>query len=238
MSAGLVGVASMFVAGLASSLHCVGMCGPLLIGLSTRGSSRGLVYHVGRIWTYVVLALVLSLAGQGLLTGSGFGFSQRTLGLVLAALVVLTGLVFAMPGRWLSWQHSVFKGCPYAQKIWMESSVRTLIRSDHWVARFLIGALMGLIPCGLVYAMLVVAIALPTPAHAGVGMALFGLGTVPALSLTQVGSRFLSRRWLGRAPLVTGLVLVVMGLLLAQRAMSAPTLSEPTAASCHTPVVE
>ena len=65
--------------GLAGSLHCVGMCGPLLLALPLDAAGKWqvlrqmLVYHSGRILTYAVLGVLFGLLGKGLaVVGLGF----------------------------------------------------------------------------------------------------------------------------------------------------------------------
>ncbi|MFH1568589.1 MAG: sulfite exporter TauE/SafE family protein, partial [Gemmatimonadota bacterium] len=55
------------------------------------------------------------------------------------------------------------------------------------------GLLLGLLPCGLVYAALIAAAALGSPLRGGAGLALFGLGTVPALLGVSVADELLVR---------------------------------------------
>ena len=60
---------ALALTGLAGSLHCVGMCGPILLGLSRRlpegrsFSSDALAYHLGRLWTYALLGLAAGAFG-------------------------------------------------------------------------------------------------------------------------------------------------------------------------------
>src|ERR1043166_2698857 len=60
--------ATPFLIGLAGSLHCIGMCSPLVMAVSGRKSAvlRNLTYNVGRILTYGLLGSLVSFAGMGL----------------------------------------------------------------------------------------------------------------------------------------------------------------------------
>src|SRR6478609_189198 len=70
MDAGLLITA--LALGLVSSLHCVGMCGPLALALPLSGLAAPakyagiLVYNIGRISTYTLLGLVMGLAGRSI----------------------------------------------------------------------------------------------------------------------------------------------------------------------------
>jgi uncharacterized protein len=60
---------SSLLLGLASSLHCVGMCGPLIMSVPVQHLPEGkktigiLLYQLGRIGTYVVFGVIAGLLG-------------------------------------------------------------------------------------------------------------------------------------------------------------------------------
>lgn len=224
LGGGLYAVYSgLLVAGLAGSLHCLGMCGPIVLAFGNLGddSRRGsrtlrafgtsLGYHAGRIWTYGVLGLVAGFAGSQMRAASiGVGW-QRPLGLVAGGLVLATGLAAlgVLPG--LSIDLGKTGGCLGAltRRPWLA----TLARGQS----LLLGAVMGLLPCGLVYGALIVTATLPTPWHSAIGMVIFGLGTVPALT-GLVLSRSMVPRWiLTRSSSLAGVLLVCAGLVMLVR---------------------
>ena len=93
---------SMLAAGLAGSLHCVGMCGPILLGFSELDGTPGsrgrtawgfLWYHAGRIWTYAVLGLLAGTLGRKAAVGAALLGWQRPVSVALALLVVVSGLL-------------------------------------------------------------------------------------------------------------------------------------------------
>ncbi len=91
-----------FLLGLVSSLHCLGMCGPIALALPVAGGGTGrkvlgrLLYNAGRISTYALLGLGMGLFGRGL----SFVLSQQQLsvavGVLLLAFVLLPS---ALAGR-------------------------------------------------------------------------------------------------------------------------------------------
>lgn len=178
---------SLLAAGLAGSLHCVGMCGPILLGFSQvfeQGGTSSLrrdfaCYHAGRIWMYATLGFAAGLLGTGLRHGSAVLGWQRWAAVAISALVVLAGvgLLGLIPG--LKVEQAVSCGVKrFGKHPWFAS----LLHGRGAMPRLLLGATMGLLPCGLVYAMLVVVAALPSPWHAALGMIVFGLGTLPSLT--------------------------------------------------------
>ena len=201
-----------FLLGLAGSLHCALMCGPLLLALPAAGTSpsaRALgrtVYHLGRIGVYGLLGALFGLAGSALALAG----LQRWISLGAGA-AILIGLL-------LSCRLAV--GLPVTQAVVrLKSAFARVLKWRGLSASFLLGALNGLLPCGLVY----VACA-GAAANGGVGgglryMAAFGLGTVPmllAVSLAGQSVRWPRLRLRGVAPLLA----VLAGVLLILRGMS------------------
>ena len=86
-----------FVIGLAGSLHCVGMCGPILLAFSQtldqgKGGLDFLAYHAGRVWTYGLLGFFAGWIGLELRQGSAQIGWQQTFSVLVSALVILTGI--------------------------------------------------------------------------------------------------------------------------------------------------
>ena len=220
---------SLFLAGLAGSVHCLAMCGPLLIAFSkalgggegnTLLGRGGLWYHAGRIWTYGLLGFAAGWAGSRFrLTSALLGW-QQPFAVGMSVLVVMIGLAAFgwIPGVRLG--TSLPNACveTAGRRPWLAA----LLAQRHWSSRLLLGAIMGLLPCGLVYAMLLLVATMPTPAHAALGMLSFGAGTLPALSILMLG-RGAVPGWLrGRSPRFTAGLLVVVGLWMLVRSLHTP----------------
>ena len=228
---GLV-LGGLFLAGIASSLHCLGMCGPLLLAFSRalpsrdtastrpRGSNGfGLeAYHLGRLWTYCLLGFAAGWAGSGLRLGAAYLGWQRPAMILASLLVVAAGLATLgwIPGLKLdlSVPGTCFRGS--SGHGWFG----TLVRDRRFGPRLLLGAVMGLLPCGLIYSMLLVVATFPTPLHSAFGMLCFGLGTLPALTAVVAGAR-LAPRWLrASSPRLTAVFLIAIGLFMLARSVA------------------
>lgn len=216
-----------FTVGLAGSGHCLGMCGGVVsaVALSRRHADAvhrllfNLLYHGGRMVTYSLL---------GLLTG----FVARTMmldalrpilnGLFLAAnlFVVALGLCTALGIRAAGVAALDGAGWGFVRRMFYRVS-----SGDSLVASIPAGMLMGLIPCGLVYGVLITAATSGSALKGGAMMLAFGLGTLPVLlaygqvasGLTALG-RGVFQRFMGLAVALLGAVgvwkgLVKMGLL-------------------------
>lgn len=211
----ITGPLAALVAGLVTSLHCAGMCGPLACAACVKSNGAGsfsaaAAYHGSRILSYGVAGL---LAG-----GIGRAVSD----------VLLGGTT-----RWLTWAFVVFfvtvaTGLDKRLRIPMAGAwmARCLSPSDTAVARAaMLGALTPFIPCGPLY-LIIAAAALSGSAVSGaVVLMAFSLGTVPLMFAIQSQYFRFGSRW---TPLVLdrlrrALAAVSVGLLL-YRGMADPSL--------------
>ena len=192
---------SLFLAGLVGGFtHCAGMCAPFVLGQVQHEGSQSLErmrgnmlvpYHLGRMFTYVSLAVLFSSV-----LNLAFLFSDMR-ALITAPLLMLAGLLFlvsAFPalGRIFPWVVGiritksfgfVFR---YAGDLMMARSV---------FKKFLLGVLLGLMPCGLVISAVMASATAASPTHAAVAMGAFAVGTMPALILLGVGGSVLGTRY-------------------------------------------
>ena len=103
----------IFLAGLAGSVHCIGMCGGFTcaLGRDSRGAAatlrRHLIYNVGRATTYCFLGATVGYLGLLLVGHHGdetmASVAQRILALVSGLLIVIVGLQFfgfSLGRRW------------------------------------------------------------------------------------------------------------------------------------------
>lgn len=212
----------VFVIGLLGSAHCVGMCGGFVValGAAQRGGSvhaRQALYFAGKTATYAVFGLLAGVAGAAAgLALSGF---QGILGVVLGLVLVAVGLGLCGMFRRLDLADRITQRVAGAREL--GGAVRRLVARGTPGATFGLGALNGLIPCGLVYALLVKAAATGSALGGAAVMATFGLATVPALYLTGLVGHWLpapKRVWMTR---LGGVLVVALGLLTLARGATA-----------------
>lgn len=174
-----------FSAGLAGSGHCLGMCGGIVTALALSNRDSGalrrflfnLLYHVGRVATYATLGLLVGFVSQaGMITS--LKPHLRWLFLAANLFVVAIGLGTALEMR--SFGISFLDGSGTG---FMSGFLSRLSGSRSILAALPAGLLMGLIPCGLVYGVLISAATSGSPLKGGGMMLAFGLGTLPALLL-------------------------------------------------------
>lgn len=202
-----------FILGFAGSMHCIGMCGPIVLALPDKNSSLKISFYLGRLFynlgrttTYVIMGFVFGALGQ-VISLAGF---QSTLSIVLGVLVIAS-LFFP-----LSKTMDFFTN----NALW-KNTLGKLFRKKSYSALTGIGLLNGFLPCGLVYTALAGASASGDILYGGTFMLLFGLGTIPALLIlavvgkqTKINWQGLIRRALPAMALILGSLLILRGLSL------------------------
>jgi sulfite exporter TauE/SafE len=170
---------SLFLLGLASGVHCVGMCGgfvaafqgiPIRQAEPARGRRLAL-FNAGRISTYALLGAAAGLAG-GEIT---LAFGAHTALYVFANLMLIgVGLYLAGAAQWFAGIERI--GAP----LWRHVQP-VLAKRLNGRGAYVAGLLWGLLPCGLVYAALATAALAGSAAGGAAAMAAYGLGTAPWL---------------------------------------------------------
>ena len=210
--------------GFLGSAHCVGMCGPLAMGLpGAYGrrrrflAERGL-YNLGRVVTYTALGVAFGALGL-LVSLAGL---QQWLSFGLGVL-----LLFAAVVPWAGGRAGRLGGAPAGLLRRVVTWIQVLYRQGGTAALLAVGMLNGLLPCGFVYAALATATASGSVTRGALFMAAFGLGTFPAMFVVSAAGRLLSLRWRTRLQRLVPYVLAVLGLLLILRGLSLGVFLSP-----------
>ena len=198
------------VAGLLGGVHCAGMCGGIAASLSaaSRGPSlpRVLAFNTGRIVSYAVAGALAGAAG-GLMASAAL-LDARLL------LLVLANVFIGMMGFYVAgWGRGVVRMEALGRGLWrhIEPLRRRFFPIDSTPRALGAGAVWGWVPCGMVYGMLVPAIASGSAAKGALVMAAFGAGTLPSLLATGlVSAKVLALRREPRVRRVAGALLVAM----------------------------
>ncbi len=207
-----------FLTGLS---HCVGMCGSLVGAFSmqqktlkTSVTAPLIMYQTGRISTYVAIGMIMASIGAGLqlaAIGQGIqvGLSIFAGLLMLFIGISLTGKFFSM--RWI-------ESAVLAQ--WASSMISRLMTSKHTAAPLGLGMANGLLPCGPVYAMALLAATAANPLQGGLIMLFFGLGTLPAMLGMGFASARLSVALRNRLYRFAAVLIIIVGLQQILRGMA------------------
>ncbi|MBV9191857.1 MAG: sulfite exporter TauE/SafE family protein [Betaproteobacteria bacterium] len=170
---------SLFLLGLASGVHCVGMCGGFIAAFSsqrviaiqpaTRRWQSLLLFNAGRITSYSIAGALAGLVGGQFATLLG----------AQTALYVLANLMFIAIGLHLAGVTSLSVVEKLGAPIWRR--LQPLAAKAMSGGAYGAGLLWGWIPCGLVYGALAAAAFAGTAAGGALAMAAYGLGTLPWL---------------------------------------------------------
>lgn len=211
-------VLALLLAGFAGSVsHCVGMCGPFVLaqsselknagGPSLKGWMRRLLlpYHAGRATTYVVLGVAASLLTGQVLKLAAFSIAAHILLVLAGTLFLFSAFANVFP------KYSVgMCGLPG----WLMQRITPLLPKNSVASGYVLGLLLGYLPCGLLYAALLAAAATASPLLAAAGMFAFFLGTVPALLAVSLGGHVLLPRQRAWVKTLTTLLMAVNGISL------------------------
>lgn len=220
-----------FLLGLAGSLHCAGMCGPLMLALPTDSRSVGgllahrLTHHAGRLSVYAGLGALLGLFGESLAVMG----MQRWISIAVGVLII--GAVFLAPTRLRQ-----FPVGGLIQRI--RGIFANLLKRNSATGRFLLGGLNGLLPCGLVYVAGAGALASGDRLSGVLYMLAFGLGTMPMLLGVSLLGKRCSLNWTPAARRLVPVFIGMVGVVLVLRGMDlgipylSPRLAGGTGADC------
>ncbi|MCD8422168.1 sulfite exporter TauE/SafE family protein [Tenacibaculum finnmarkense] len=177
---------SALIFGLLGSFHCIGMCGPIAFMLPVDRTNKItqffqiLSYHFGRLFTYSLIGLLFGFLGKGFYF---FGFQQQ---LSIAAGILMI-LVILLPKTFQKYNFSkpINK---WVMKV--KSSLGKELKNKGNDTFFTIGFLNGFLPCGLVYMAVFGALASSNALSGSLYMFLFGLGTVPLMTIIAYVGNF------------------------------------------------
>lgn len=224
---------SIAAASVLGSWHCAAMCGGLST-IASGGAARPqraaqLSYQAGRLVAYAVLGSAAGALGSAAnVAGSAVGFADIAT-VVAASFMIVWGLAQLLP-LWARRRGSASLNPPRFR--WLSDAFsRALYRiSQHppVLRGALMGVATGVLPCGFLYAFVVLSAGTGSFAGGALTMAAFWLGTVPALLGFGVFARKLGSSVSRKLPAFGALVLVVLGLgSLFVRASGAPPANDP-----------
>jgi len=199
-----------FGIGLVSSLHCVGMCGPIALAIPVGRQSKGftyLLYHGGRILAYASLGTVFGLVGEQLAILEW----QNSLAIAFGSIILITVLTKKLLGKGLGAWGIRLAGSTLGK-------MGRNLKVGGYERTFYLGFLNGYLPCGMVYFALAGALGCSSSMQGAVFMLLFGLGTIPLLIALQLSSTWLTgkvRRTITKVipffQLLVGVLLIARG---------------------------
>ena len=174
---------SVFLVGLLGGVHCVGMCGGIVTALSLSSTTRRpalpmlLAYNFGRIASYALAGAIVGAIGASTILLERFVPAERVLYGLANIMLILLGLYLAGLSR------AVLALERVGSVVWarLQPLMKRFIPVRTLPQAFFTGAVWGWLPCGLVYSVLISALATASAAHGALLMLAFGAGTLPNL---------------------------------------------------------
>jgi len=208
---------AVLLASLFGSLHCAGMCGPLVafaVGTPDLPSAwqravLQIAYHGGRFVTYAAVGAICGVLGAALDLGGSLLGLQRVAAVLAGAMMVAVGVLALLRYRGFRLPHI---GLPVFLQRLVVVGQRTAVGLRPLPRALTIGLLTALLPCGWLYAFAIIAAGAGSAAWGAAVMVAFWAGTVPVLVSLGVGVQALTGALGRRLPLATALILVGLGL--------------------------
>lgn len=187
---------SLFIAGLLGSVtHCTAMCGPFVMAQSGRlekMTDKALIpYHLGRITTYVIMAILLySVLNLAFLFLPIRKFVITPI--LLFAAVIFLVQAFPRLGKLFPFANVSLRLLPFRK---IQAGIEKLGDTGNSLKKYGLGILLGFMPCGLVVSAIMAAGTASSVSQAALAMLAFGVGTMPVMILIAYGSDYLGRRF-------------------------------------------
>ncbi len=215
-----MGLAVIFIVGLLTSFHCIGMCGGFVLSYTTKEAMNKeqnkkskfishLKYGSGKTITYVILGALFGLLGSFVTFTPKF---KGIAGLVAGAFLVIYGLNMINAFPWL--RKLQYRGPKFLSKI-----NASAVKGNK--GPFTIGLLNGLmIACGPLQAMLIFAAGTGSMLQGALSMLVFGLGTLPLMLGFGSIATVISSKFTKKILKVSAVIIIIMGGVMINRGLT------------------
>jgi sulfite exporter TauE/SafE len=206
------GLLLIFITGLLTSVHCVGMCSGFVIAYSTKDPEnlknsksarikQHLLYNISRLGSYTFFGILAGLVGSVFLLTNQL---RSYLSIFAGVFMMLYGLSIFLP--WLR----------------RFTTIRTPSLAKYTKNRgpMVFGLLNGLMPCGPLQAMLIYVVATGSAIQGGISMLVFGLGTMPLMFVFGNAISFLTHNFIGKIMKISAIVVMALGLVTLSRGLA------------------
>ncbi|MBX3378484.1 MAG: sulfite exporter TauE/SafE family protein [Phycisphaeraceae bacterium] len=220
---------AVLTASLLGSTHCAGMCGAFAAFATSpdekeRPVSRAALnaaYNAGRLATYLLLGLTAGAVGAAFELGGAMMGVQRIASLTAAGLMIGIGVIALM-------RHAGVRiGRAPLPAVLMKMAHAGHVRAFSLPPApraFAIGLLTTFLPCGWLYTFVLTSAGTASPALGALLMAVFWIGTLPAMVAIGVGAQYLTGSMRRHLPLATNLLLIGVGMWMVLARISAPVV--------------
>ena len=197
--------AAIFVIGLLTSVHCVGMCGGICLSqcVGAKGNRTAdrvrpsLLYNLGRVLSYTAVGGIVGTLGSVI---SLNGVMRGAVALFAGVFMVIMGLNMLDIFPWL-------RKCSLRMPKFLVGSVEGKSNSPFYV-----GLINGFMPCGPLQAMQLYALSTGSPVQGAISMLLFALGTTPLLFGFGAVSALLSKKFTAKLMAISAVLVMILGI--------------------------
>lgn len=224
-------VLSSLVLGAGGSLHCLGMCGPLIVAMpfaryqGIEKAMAAVLFFLSKAGGYALMGIAMAVLGRGM----RLWMWQQSIS-ILAGVVILAIAFFPYL------KNNLFKGLLFPS--FLQQTYRHFVAQQSMMQFIVLGFINALLPCGLVYTALLASIAFEQTAFSALYMFLFGMGTsLSLLTLIFVKDKMAPKvgqqlqkisRWVS---ILIGVLLILRGLNLGIPYLS-PQMEQGEVKSC------
>ena len=213
----------LFIVGMLTSIHCVGMCGGIMLTQSLDKNNivkknqnkfktllPAILYNAGRVTSYTIIGGIVGALGSVLSLSLN----------VKAGLQIIAGLFMVIMGLNMT-GFSIFR--KFNIKLpWSSCKIKNKPK-----APFLVGMLNGLMPCGPLQTMQLYALGTGSAVSGAVSMFLFSLGTVPLMLVFGAISGFLSKGYTKQLLKFSGILVIILGIIMGNRGLALAGVGVP-----------
>lgn len=205
--------AVLFVVGVISSLHCVGMCGGIMLSQTIGKASKNkfeamkpaILYNLGRVTSYTILGGIVGAVGSVI----ALSLTAK------AALQIFAGVFMVIMG----FNMAGFKAFRKIQ-IKIPTPACKVISTKKPRTPFFVGLVNGFMPCGPLQTMQLYALGTGSAVSGALSMFMFSVGTVPLMLTFGALSSLLSKGYTKKILKFSGILIVVLGLIMSNRGIA------------------
>lgn len=215
----------LFLAGLATGLHCISMCGNLVVGYALSSNQKGrnrflphIIYNASRLLSYVFTGVILGLVGKALNLNKYAPVATIAGAIFLLFLAMkISGISkharlgsFSTFNRWISAK---------IQSVLKKARKESETSENSYKNEVLLGLLSGFMPCTPLQAAQIYAAGTGSPLEGGLAMLVFGAGTIPFMFSFGILAQKISLKARNLIPKLSAVILVIMALVLLNRGL-------------------
>jgi sulfite exporter TauE/SafE len=208
----------VFAASVLGSLHCAGMCGPLVAAYAgmpgsdapwRRRAAAHAAYNIGRLAAYLALGAMAGAFGATLNRAGAWVGITRGAAIVSGSLIAIWGLHALLAARGIRVPRL---DAPAPLKRAVAATMRAVAGTPQIARAAILGLASALLPCGWLYAFVATAAGFGSLAGGVLVMAIFWAGTLPAMLAFGEVVRALSGPMRRHVPAACAVVLMIIGL--------------------------